>query len=387
MRPVSRDTFDNITSRISISLNHKFDSKNVLITGLIYGNYHYSLTSKKLGSELGGYDYLLNTNGNTGLSEYFIQWQHRPSEDLTINTGIHTMYYLLNNHYSVEPRIGLKWQFNKAMAFNAGVGLHSRVGSVADYMSEDVSPDGSITHPNMNLNFTRAFHVVTGYDYTISEDLRLKAECYYQYLFNVPVQDTSSSFSVLNNIGGENSDMSLVNKGKGYNYGLDMTLEKFFTHSYYLMFTSSLYESKYRGSDGVMRNTLFDGNYSFNALAGKEFKIGKDKNNIFNINTRFIWRGGNRLTPIDIKESTDEKQTVFITDEAFQLRGPDYIRLDLQFSYRKNRPKCSWIISLDFENVTNRLNVYDEYFDPKTCQIEKNCNLGILPILNFKVEF
>ncbi|MGD0711556.1 MAG: TonB-dependent receptor [Bacteroidales bacterium] len=387
LRPIYRDTFDYIVSRISVSLNHKFDSKNVLITGLIYGNYHYSLTSKELNPQTGDFNFLMNAKGNTGLAEYFIQWQHRPTEDLTINTGIHAMYFMLNNHYSVEPRFGLKWQFNNDMAMNAGIGLHSRIESVYNYMTEDVLPNGSIVRPNIDLNFTRAFHAVAGYDYTISEDLRFKAELYYQYLFDVPVQDTSSSFSTLNCIGGENTDITMINKGKGYNYGLDMTLEKFFTKSYYLMFTASLYESKYRGSDGVMRKTLFDGNYSFNALAGKEFKTGKDKNNIFNINTRIIWKGGNRLTPIDMEKSINENQTVFIEDEAFQLKGPDYFRIDLQISYRKNRPKCSWIVSLDFENVTNRLNVYDEYFDTKTKQIEKNYNLGILPILNFKIEF
>jgi hypothetical protein len=387
LQPISRDTTENIISRISVSLNHKFNSKNVLITGLIFGNYHYSLTSKELDPETGGFAYLLNSNGNTGLGEYFIQWQHRPTEDLTINTGVHTMYFMLNDHYSVEPRIGLKWQFNKDMAFNAGVGLHSQIESVSDYMAEDVLPDGSIVHPNIKLGFTRAFHAVAGYDYTISEDLRLKAECYYQYLFNVPVQDTCSSFSVLNNIGGEDTNMRMVNKGKGYNYGIDLTLEKFFTSSYYFMLTSSLYESKYRGSDGVLRNTLFNGNYSFNALAGKEFKTGREKNNVFNINTRVIWRGGNRLTPINMQESALEGQTVFVQDEAFEQRGHDYIRIDLQFSYRKNRPKCSWIVSLDIENITDRLNVYNEYFDPKSKQIEYNYNLGLLPILNFKVEF
>ena len=386
LRPISRDTAEYIVSRISVSLNHKFDSKNVLITGLIYGNYHYSLTSKELCPETGCFNYLMNANGNTGLGEYFIQWQHRPAEDLTINTGVHAMYFQLNDHYSVEPRIGLKWQFNEAMAMNAGIGLHSQIESISDYVVEDDLPNGNIVHPN--LDFTKAFHAVAGYDYTISEDLRFKAECYYQYLFDVPVQkDTASSFSVLNDIGGEDTNMTMANKGKGYNYGIDLTLEKFFTKSYYLMFTSSLYESKYRGSDGVLHNTLFDGNYSFNALAGKEFKTGKDKNNVFNINTRIIWRGGNRLTPINVSESINESQTVYFENEAFQQRGPDYFRIDLQLSYRKNRPKCSWIISLDIENVTDRLNVYNEYFDPKSKQIEYNYNLGLLPILNFKVEF
>jgi hypothetical protein len=386
LRPISRDTFDYIISRISVLMNHKFNSRNILRTGLIYGNYNYNLSVKELDPTTGDFKFFLNSKGNTGLAEYYIQWQHRPNEDLTINTGIHSMYFLLNNNYSLEPRLGLRWQFNGTMALNAGLGLHSRIETISNYMTEKTLSDGTVIKPNLNTKFTRAFHAVLGYDFTIREDVRLKAEAYYQYLFDVPVQDSISTFSALNFVGGF-TNISLVNKGLGRNYGIDFTLEKFFTNSYYFLLTASLYESKYKASDNVWRNTFFNGNYIFNALAGKEIKTGKEKNNIFNINTRFIWKGGNRLTPIDLTQSLVENKAVYDVAETYKIKGPDYIRLDLQLSYRKNKPKYSWIIALDFENLTNRMNIYDEYYDKETKQIEKNYNLGILPILNFKVEF
>ena len=386
LRPVSRDTFDYYITRISVLLNHKFSSRNVLRTGLIYGNYTYSLSVKELDNNLGNFEYLLNSKGNTGLAEYYVQWQHRFSEDITLNSGVHSMFFLLNNDYSVEPRIGFHWQFNKCMALNAGVGLHSRIESISNYMAEKINNEGVMSNPNLKIGMTRAFHAVIGYDYTIREDIRLKAESYYQYLFNVPVQDTVSSFSALNEVGGF-TNMTLVNKGVGYNYGIDLTMEKFFTKSYYFLVTTSLYQSKYKASDGVWRNTFFNGNYIFNALAGKEFKTGRNKSNIFNLNARIIWKGGNRLTPINLQQSIATKQAVYYNNAAFTIKGPDYFRIDFQVSYRKNKPKYSWIVSLDFENLTNRLNVYDEYYDNDTKQIEKNYNLGILPILNIKVEF
>ncbi len=386
LRPIARDTFDNYVARISVLINHKFSGKNVLRSGFIYGNYNYSVSVKQLDENTGNFATYLNSKGNTGLAEYYLQWQHRPSEDFTINSGLHTMYFLLNKNYSIEPRFGFRWQFNKSMAFTGGLGLHSRIESIANYMAEKIDSNGNITHPNKETNFTRAFHTVLGYDFTIREDLRLKAESYYQYLFDVPVQDTASTFSALNAVGGF-TNMTLVTKGVGYNYGIDMTLEKFFTKSFYFLLTTSLYESKYKGSDGVWRNTFFDGNYIFNALAGKEFKIGKMKNNVFNMNSRIIWKGGNRLTPINLPLSIATNQAVYNDNAAFSVRGPDYFRIDFQISYRKNKPKYSWIVSLDFENLTNKMNIYDEYYDKDTKSIEKNYNLGILPILNLKVEF
>lgn len=37
---------------------------------------------------------------------------------------------------------------------------------------------------------------------------------------------------------------------------------------------------------------VFNGNYQLNLLGGKEFKMGKKKNNIFGLNGKFILVGG-----------------------------------------------------------------------------------------------
>ena len=45
------------------------------------------------------------------------------------------------------------------------------------------------------------------------------------------------------------------NSGTGRNYGIEFTLEEYFSNSWYMMLTTSIYDSKYRGSDGILRNT------------------------------------------------------------------------------------------------------------------------------------
>src|SRR5690606_18511344 len=120
-------------------------------------------------------------------------------------------------------------------------------------------------------------HWVLGYDQKLGKELRLKAETYYQRLYNVPVTQRNSSFSTLNE--GTNyiysDEDSLMNNGTGRNFGLELTLEKFFSRGYYFLFTASLFDSRYRASDDILRNTAFNGNYVFNLLGGKEFRVGK----------------------------------------------------------------------------------------------------------------
>ena len=68
---------------------------------------------------------------------------------------------------------------------------------------------------------------------------------------------------------------SLENEGTGSNYGIELTLEKFLSSGYYVLFTTSLFDSKYVGGDGVTRNTAFNGNYVFNLLGGYERRIAE----------------------------------------------------------------------------------------------------------------
>ena len=102
-----------------------------------------------------------------------------------------------------------------------------------------------------------------------------KSEIYAQYIYNAAVEKTASGFSMLNT-GADFAfpdKTNLVNNGKGYNYGIEFTLERFLHKGFYYLLTTSLFQSKYKGSDKVWRNTAFNSNYVVNALAGKEFGI------------------------------------------------------------------------------------------------------------------
>ncbi len=74
-------------------------------------------------------------------------------------------------------------------------------------------------------------------------------------------------------------------------------------------------------------------------------------------------------------------------DDAFETKTPDYFRIDLGVSYRKNKPNWSWILSADIQNVTGRNNVYGQYYSTETQQIETVYLTGLIPVINYKIEF
>jgi outer membrane receptor protein involved in Fe transport len=91
--------------------------------------------------------------------------------------------------------------------------------------------------------------------------------------------------------------------------------------------------------------------------------------------------------PVDLQASIDQNQEVLDYTNAYQTKVPDYFRIDIGVSYRKNLPTWSWVLSLDIQNVTGRLNVYNEYYSTERMVVDYNYMNGLIPILNYRVEF
>jgi len=258
------------------------------------------------------------------------------------------------------------------------------------YIFDGILPTGERVYPKNNLGFTKSFHNVLGYDLVFSPSIRLKAELYYQHIFNVPVEnDPESIVSLINAF--DNWDalnmQEAVAEGKGRNIGIDLTLEKFFDRQYYFMITGSLYDSKYAPLDGTYYNTRFNGNYQLNTLGGKEFKIGKSGKNIFGINGKFTVSGGNRYSPINEEASQLLGKEVIYKDRAYETQAGLYYRFDLGFRYKINTKKMTHSFMFDLQNVTNRENVWRQYYDSGSNQIESLYQAGFFPTFNYRIEW
>ncbi|MFC5271843.1 TonB-dependent receptor [Adhaeribacter terreus] len=380
------ENYEKTAARASVLYNHKLNARNTVRFGAIYSQLGFDMFSEGRNDEKMLQTYVENA-GNTGLTQAYGQWKYRLHENVTLNSGLHVLRLGLNSNTSVEPRVGLRWNLSSAQAIGFGFGIHSRHESMAAYFARQPLADGTYSQANRNLELSKARHFVISYDLMLREDLRLKAETYYQDLYDVAVAaDPKSTYALLNSQEGLVID-SLVNKGTGKNYGLELSLEKFFTNNYYFLATTSLYNSKYTALDGIERNTRFNGNYILNMLGGKEFKVGKDRNNVIGLNMKMVWAGGNRYTPIDLERSQQEGEAVYIDSETFETKADDYFRTDLRVSYRKNKPKASYIVSLDIQNVSNSQNMYRQYYDHDSKSVKTEYQMGLLPVLNYRIEF
>ena len=331
-----------------------------------------------------------DNNNNTHLAQAYAHMKYNITDKLMANVGLQAQKPFLNsNSTAVEPRIALKYDVSNKSSFSVGFGLHSQMQPVNIYFNQI---QNATTNTNIDLGFTKSQHYVLGYDWQPLKDWRIKAEVYYQHLYNVPVDSFESSYSMLNTGSSFKPDLSvnLKNEGTGRNYGAELTIEKFFSNSFYGLFTSSIYESKYKGSDGVEHNTAFNGKYVYNILLGKEIKTGKDRRNKFTTDVKFTNAGGRAYTPIDLAASQIAGNTVLqSSDYAYSSSYDAYMRLDFKLGFMLNskRKKLSQTFSLDLQNVTNNDNVFSQSYDNGSKSINTTYQLGFFPNFIYKLQF
>ncbi|MEQ8360254.1 MAG: TonB-dependent receptor [Cytophagales bacterium] len=385
----SEGTFEERKLSVFYKVNHKLNTRNVLQGGVLAeianSNFQESTYTN------GFYQKITDYNGSIGLYQAFADWQHRFTDQLSMNIGTHFQYHDLTEAQAIEPRAGIKWAFSKNKSLSFGTGLHSQTLPAYAYFIQERTQSGEIIQKNRDLDFMRSNHYVLGYNHLINPNLRLKVESYYQYLFNIPVEQNASPFSAINtgnNFNGFPDDTDvLVNEGTGQNIGVEITLEKFFSRNYYFLITSSLFDSKYKGSDGVERNTAFNQNYVFNALAGKEWVIGNSDHKILGLNIRLNWTGGRPYIPVNRQLSQNTGATQLISDRAYSEKYNDYFRTDLKLSYTINKVKLAHQVSIDIQNITNNQNLFQEIYNVRTDRFTREYQQGFLPEIQYKIMF
>jgi len=330
--------------------------------------------SKKLGQ--GGYLFRAYYEMNYKLTD---RWLFTP--------GVHLLYYTLTGKPSFEPRMGISYRYGKNGSINLGYGLHAKTHTLATYFLGTYLPDGQFVETNRDLGYTKSQQVVLGHDWNIKETLRLKTEIYYQYMYDVPVESHPSYFSLLNTGAGWGigATDSLVNEGTGRNYGIEMTFEKFLSKGYYYLVTASLFDSKYKGSDGIERNTAFNGNYVINALAGKEFPI-KQKNTL-TIDLKATYAGGTRYIPVDEEESQEQQTTVWDLSDPYSEKYPAYFKADIKFGFKINGKRITQEYLFFIENFTNHKNIFYQYYKESTGEIITVNQLPFYPMMQFRLTF
>ncbi len=369
----------------STSLNRKFSAKHTNKTGFTFTRMYYHMDLALAPYRDQPLETISQGDGSTNLMSGYTSSSIGLSDKVTLNLGVNGQLLTLNNSFTIEPRVGIRWQSSSKTSFAFAYGLHSRMEKMDVFYVKTV---GSNNKPaNKDLDFTKAHHLMMTYNYAISDNVNLRIEPYFQYLFDVPVI-ADSSFSVLNRTTFYVED-ALVNKGKGRNYGIDITLERYLDKGLYYMLTGSVFSSKYQGGDGVWHNSRFNRNFAFNLLVGKEWTMGRSQQNTFGANLKFTLQGGERYSPVDVEATLNrpDKETQYDETKAFSKQLSPMFVTNVTINFRMNKKKVSHEFAIKSLNTTGYKEFFGHQYNIKTGEIEPYRQATSIPNISYKLEF
>ncbi len=371
----------------SARLTKRLSPQHTFATGLYYDHFRMAFhDSVRIDGQ-----FQLQTDAREKMSLWrtWIQWQYQRKR-LNITAGMNGSLLTLNQSWSAEPRLGIQWNVAERHILTFGAGLFSQVQPhVIYFVRSEKSPES--TQWNRNLDMTRGVQCVSGYEFAWKEDLRLKTELFYQYLWNVPVSREYPHYSLLNQghefFLGRQYAGTLQNNGAGRNYGLEITLERFFRKNFFFLITGSLVKSSYQGNATTWRTTAFDVGFAVNAAGGYEFVVGKKRWGVMSLGFRATWAGGNPYIPFDQEATVEAASPVYDWDEAYLRRFPDYRRMALRFGIRRNLPRFNLEFILDLQYRTSFSNIALQRINPTTGEIRDFFNTSLFPMATWRGQF
>ena len=380
---------------INAQHQHKFSSRYTMQNGFEHQHLDFHTWLDYI-RETGGPLYrVYDSEGNTGLTRLYSSHKLALSNRLSTVAGVNVMWFNLNNQWLVEPRLSVQYKTSPSSTISLAYALNSRKETTDTYFVIDHPSDaqpmvnGQCSMANKDLGLTRSHHISASFAQRLGENAMLKIEPYWQWLFDVPVEQ-GTTYSVLNHRKFF-QDRVLVNEGAGRNYGIDLTLERYLKDGLYGMLTATLFKSEYRDAQGVWRDSRNDRRYIANILGGKEWIVGKAHKNIFGVNGRLTLMGGDRYTPIpegitfdDIMKRPDKSIPEDEGANPFTEQKGMNVGYAFSVKYTINKKHTSQHIILEYLQMKT---FQGQTFNLKTHEIEDKFTSLTFPNIAYRIEF
>lgn len=387
--PLSIEHYDEGRLTLSSYYSRKINAKLSLKTGVSASQLFYDFLHTKNARLTQSFNIWTSTNNATKMSalvQPYASLRYRANDKLSINGGIHVLYFSLNNTASIEPRLGFKYQIKDNQYFSVAYGLHGRTLPLGVYYNYNANTS---TYPNINLKMMKTHQTVAAYDHIFGEKTtwRFHIEAYYQLLRNVPVSpDLNSTYSFINEIQGF-GDRAMVSKGKGRNFGTDIMLEKIFSKGAFMILSGSFYRSLYTDINGKEHATQYNARFSSSLMAGKEWKVSPK--GVLQVGTKIIYNGGLPLTPLAATQTAGQFYAILDESRPYTDDTPQYFRPDVRIAYRHDGKKTAYTVAIDVQNVANRRNQdgLSRDYDPTTNAWVYRKQSALVPILSFQIDF
>ena len=385
--------YRNSYYKLAENNNSIYDQKAKLFSSLLY----YKITLNKIKSEFG----LRTNSGNEDLAfnnqlfdELDQEWVFQnnvegeinylqlypylnftrnlnPALQLSMHLGM--SYFNFNSSFTLEPRLFLNWTFKKKSSLEFSSGIQSAKYDNPLY----------ITSPDIGL--IRSFSNSLALKTQISEKLTTTFKPYFQFSYQLASDKNELALNLF-----DSYNFNSINKdGEALNYGLSTRVAYRANDDFQIYGNVTLYNAVFR-TGAEFLNQPYNGNLLTNLSFVKEWPLrSKKRQNIFGLSISGVYSNGTLSKSINFSESLSRSYTVYNNDVnvLYPIRLKNYFNTSTRCYYRINKPKYSSLISLDIQNISNNKNVSNVFYDKVEKAIVSPTQLGLLPILSYRIEF
>jgi hypothetical protein len=310
------------------------------------------------------------------LTQPYLQADFLLLPQLELQAGVRASLLSWRNQSAVEPYGQLRWQPTSRQTLQLSYGSQSQA-----YTDQLLAQQSEL--PLSLSGLINSHYTGLGWGYRIKAHTTITAELFYQTLEDLPANANDLTWNYL-------SDPYFVTTGEGSanTYGIDLNLKRDFHKEWYYQFSTSLFDAKYKGVDGEERQSPFNSQWAVSLTGGKEWTKAKSiGERTWGAHLRLHSRGGHWYTPIDEAASISLQQEVEMANQPFSQQLSTYYTADIRISHTRQKQGYTRIWSLDIQNLTNNRNIGWYYFDFLQQGLNAGEQLGIIPVLAYRIQF
>jgi len=306
----------------------------------------------------------------------FLTYVVFPLSNVSLSSGIRLDYYPFSERVHWSPRFTLNWMVSRRLSFNASYGIFYQQNPIFILKQ----------YPgNLTLKDPRARHIVLGATYLLNESTQLTLEGYDKQYDDFPMTPVYPYYFVLDDVGGDNDQFydrgPLVDDGRAYARGVELTLQKKLARDFYGMITMTTYRARYRDLFGIWRNRLYDNRFII-CLSG-----GYKPNKYWEFNVRWLWTGNKAFSEVN-EEMAKLHQIYWVNRENIMASHlNDYKAVSFRVDRRFYFNKTNLVLYAGAFNLFDHKNELYRYWLVGPDQYESIYMWGIIPYIGFEFEF
>jgi hypothetical protein len=336
-----------------------------------------------------------NQDGNLMIFQGFASVHWQMLDRLVLNAGFHLYYTDINQQFSLEPRMGLSYQWTSITKLNVAYGVHHQVPAYIYLLGSE---------GNAGLKNKWTDQIVLGVEHFFGPDIRCTLEIYQKNYHDLIRTNADTSADLYDVYGGYN------NEGSGYARGIEFFLQKKLVNRFWGTLSYSHYLARSRDVRFRDRVEYYDWDFDFRNVvtlsSGYKFRFHQQQwyqtlkqkkwwpavawlplapSDEFELGLRYRYVGGKPYTP----KTYDFVHGRWFIDPTAKLntrRFRPYHRLDIMIIQRNFFEHSSLAVYLDIQNVFDVDNIWDIQYNSDGTT-EEVLQFKVFPVGGFVWEF